>query len=330
MSFLKTPFKIGNLELKSNVLYSPLAGCSDYPYRKIVRECSPDLGLFFCEMVKMDALVRLDRGTFNLLDYDTSQAPIGAQLIGSCPKLAAKGAKILEDMGFCLIDLNCGCPVDKVTGDGCGSGLLKEPERIGEILSAMIASVDIPITVKIRRGWDDQSINAVEITKIAERAGAKVISVHGRTRQQGYKGNACWQIIKECKQAANTIKVIGNGDVFDPESAKRLFEETGCDAVLASRGTMGNPYLGQQIIEFLGTGSYKNYDLVDAFQRHVDYILSYRNRKKAMLDFRRVGCWYTKNIVGAKEWKKAVSQVRSLDEMKEVLKGLKKDLGERI
>src|SRR3984893_6443256 len=181
---LKRPFQLGALQLPSNIFCAPLAGCSDLPFRMMTTKFQP--GLVYCEMVKMDALVRHDPHTYRLLDYETSMHPIGAQLCGSKPQLAGKSAKILEDLGFDVVDLNCGCPVDKVTKDGSGSGLLKNPQLIGEIISQMVASVRIPVTVKIRAGWDAQNINAEEITEIAEQAGAVAICIHGRTRSQGY------------------------------------------------------------------------------------------------------------------------------------------------
>ncbi len=229
---MKKPFFIGSVELPNNILYAPLAGCSDLPFRRM--SCRYRPGIVYCEMVKIDALVRNDANTYRLLDYDADMHPIGAQLCGSKPKLVAEAARIVEDLGFDVIDFNCGCPVDKVTKDGSGSGMLKTPDLIGEMLSTMIGAVKIPVTVKIRAGWDDSTINAVEITRIAERAGAKAITIHGRTREQGYKGKANWDYIKACKDAAREILVIGNGDVFDPESALRIFAHTQCDAVLIS------------------------------------------------------------------------------------------------
>jgi len=246
---MKKPFFIGKAELPNKVLYAPLAGCSDLPFRRM--SCRYRPGIVYCEMVKIDALVRNDTNTYRLLDYEADMHPIGAQLCGSKPKVAAAAARIVEDLGFDVIDFNCGCPVDKVTKDGSGSGMLKTPELIGETLSEIISAVKIPVTVKIRAGWDEQSINAVEITRIAERAGAKAIAIHGRTRAQGYKGRANWDYIKACKEAAREILVIGNGDVFDVESALRMFAHTQCDAVLVSRGTMGQPWIAEDILRAL-------------------------------------------------------------------------------
>ena len=245
----KNPFRVGSAALPNNILYAPLAGCSDLPYRQMACKWRP--GIVYCEMVKMDALVRHDPGTYRLLDYTLNMHPIGAQLCGSKPTLVKTAARIIEDLGFDVLDLNCGCPVDKVTKDGSGSGMLRTPDLIGEMIAEMVAAVKIPVTVKIRAGWDDEHINAAQITQIAERAGAKAITIHGRTRAQAYKGPANWDHIRDCKRAAKDILVIGNGDVFDAESAANMFSYTGCDGVLVARGTMGRPWIVDDILRLL-------------------------------------------------------------------------------
>ena len=179
MAFLKKSFRLGAVELPSNVFYAPLAGCSDLPFRAM--SCRYRPGIVYCEMVKIDALIRNDPNTYRLLDYEVGMHPIGAQICGSKPDIAAASARIIEDLGFDVLDFNCGCPVDKVTKDGSGSGMLKNPELIGEVLAKVIASVRIPVTVKIRAGWDDRSINAPLITQIAEKAGAKAIAAPGKS-----------------------------------------------------------------------------------------------------------------------------------------------------
>jgi len=317
---LKRPFKLGNITLPSNVFFSPLAGCSDFPFRKIASRYRP--GLNYCEMVKMDALIRNDINTFHMLDYSPDMRPIGAQLVGSKLAIAGQAARILEGLGFDVIDLNCGCPVDKVTKDGSGSGLHKNPERIGEILHKMVQAVKVPVTVKIRAGWDEDNINAAEITRIAEQAGASAIAIHGRTRKQGYRGPAVWEHIKACVEAANTIKVIGNGDVFDAISAERMFLETGCDAVLCSRGTMGSPWIAEDIYRhFEGKPPIERSisDLRKALYDHFEQIKDYYPEKKVILDMRRIGCWYLKKSSGTREFRGKISRVSSLDEIKELI-----------
>jgi nifR3 family TIM-barrel protein len=254
-------------------------------------------------MVKIDALVRNDSHTYRLLDYEHGMHPIGAQICGSKPEMAAAAARIIEDLGFDMIDFNCGCPVDKVTKDGSGSGMLKQPDLIGEIISKIVSSVKIPVTVKIRAGWDAGSINAPLVTQIAEKAGAKAIAVHGRTREQGYKGPANWDFIRACKEVARTIAVIGNGDVFDADAAFRMFSYTGCDAVLVSRGTMGQPWIAEDIRRRLSGMEPLQRDVFairDVLLDHFESIVHYQNERQALLDFRRVGCWYLKRCVGAK------------------------------
>jgi tRNA-dihydrouridine synthase B len=317
---LKTPFHLGSFELPSNIFCAPLAGCSDLPFRRMLSKYKP--GLMYCEMVKMEALLYNKLKTIPLLDKDDHLRPIGAQLVGSNPKLAAECAKIIEDLGFDVLDLNCGCPVDKVTKDGSGSGLLKNPEVIGEIVSNMVSAVKIPVTVKIRAGWDSTSIVSDQVTKIAEASGASAICIHGRTRAQAYRGNANWDYIKIAKEAANKIKVIGNGDVFNPESAKKMFEYTGCDAILLARGTMGQPWLIEDIYDYLSGKDVRYRSPIegrDIFLEHLEHIVSYKPLEKAHLDLRRVGCWFLKNIRGAKALRESINRSSSIDSIRKMI-----------
>lgn len=310
------PFSLGSIELPNSVLYAPLAGCSDYPFRQMSRLYGP--GIVYCEMVKMDALVRHDPHTYRLLDYEVGMHPIGAQLCGSKPKLAKTAARIIEDLGFDVIDFNCGCPVDKVTKDGSGSGMLKTPALIGEILCEIIAAVRIPVTVKIRAGWDEKSINASQITEIAERAGAKAIAIHGRTREQGYKGKANWDHIRDCKKVAKKIQVIGNGDIFDAESALKMVAHTNCDAVLVSRGTMGQPWIAEDILRAFQNlpPIERGTDLIrQTLLEHFIRIVRYQPEKQALLDMRRVGCWYLKRCNGVKELRMKLNRAASTQEV---------------
>lgn len=313
-----TPLQLGKLCLSNNIFYGPMAGCSDYSFRGISAEYAP--GLVYTEMVKMDALVRGDAGTFRILDY--GKRPVAAQMVGSKPHLAKQSAHILRDLGFDLIDLNCGCPVDKVTMDGSGSGLLKEPEKIGEILSQMKEGAgDIPITVKIRAGWDDQNIQTAKICKIAEEAGACAITIHGRTREQGYAGTANWDWILEAKKVAKKIKVIGNGDITSPQKALSIFSQTGCDAILISRATLGKPWIVSEILaamegrDFIVTPQ----EIKSALLRHFAYVLSYRDTKKAILEMRKIGCWYLKELPGAKPLRESINKQKSLDEFAHII-----------
>jgi len=320
MDFLKRPFFLGKLQLPSNIFCAPLAGCSDLPFRRMTSSYRP--GLIFCEMVKMDALVRNEPKTFQMLDYEKEMHPIGAQLCGSKPELAGPCAKIVESLGFDSIDLNCGCPVDKVTKDGSGSGLLKNPQKIGEIISNMVAAVKIPVTVKIRTGWDSHQIIAPEVVKIAEEAGAVAICIHGRTRAQSYSGFADLEIIKQCKQAANKILVIGNGDIFDVASAERMFSYTGCDAILVARGTMGQPWIIEDIYRHFSkepaiVRTAKH--LRDHFLLHFNHIIATQPERKALLDLRRVGCWYLRKSKGVRSLREAINRSQTIDAVKELI-----------
>lgn len=321
MSNTKKKFQLGSLTLPSNIFYAPLAGCSDFPFRQMSARYSP--GLMYCEMVKMDALIRNDQGTYHILDYDASMRPIGGQICGSKPEIAGKAAKIIEDLGFDVIDLNCGCPVDKITKDGSGSGMLKTPELIGEVIANMVAAVKIPVTVKIRAGWDDSSINAAYITEIAEKAGAKAICIHGRTRQQAYRGPANWDHIKACKAVAKEIKIIGNGDLFSADAATRMLEHTGCDAFLVSRGTMGAPWIIEEMEAKLNGIDPKKRtveELRQALLDHFYYSCRYHNARKVIIDMRRVGCWYFKKSSGTKAFRELISKANDLTEIHEMIK----------
>lgn len=314
------PLKLGSFQAANNIFYAPLAGCSDFPFRKMSAGYKP--GLLYCEMVKMDALVRHDPGTFHLLDYSRDMHPIGAQLCGSKPEIAGKAAKIIEDLGFDVVDLNCGCPVDKITKDGSGSGLLKTPQLIGDIIANMVAAVKIPVTIKIRAGWDEHSINAPLITQIAEQAGAKAICIHGRTREQGYKGCANWSYIKACKEVAKHILIIGNGDVFDADSAYRMFVETGCDAVLVSRGTLGQPWIVEDIIRHLEGQLPVERSLAFCQQelyRHFLHTSAYHSDARIAIDMRRVGCWYFKKCAKSRSFRESISRAESPEVVRELI-----------
>lgn len=320
MTGLKKPFQLGSLLLPHNVFYAPLAGCSDFPFRRMSRRYHS--GLIYCEMVKMDALMREDTGTYHILDYDHTMHPIGAQLCGAKPELAAASARRIEDLGFDVVDLNCGCPVDKVTKDGSGSGLLKNPDLIGTLIANMVAAVKIPVTVKVRAGWDENSINCAEITRIAEAAGAKAICIHGRTRMQAYKGPANRAWIRDAKAAAKKILVIGNGDLMNPEDAASMHQDTGCDAFLVARGTLGRPWIGEEMLAFMEGRPLASKSLEDcrrALLEHFEETLSYHHPRKAVIDMRAVGCRYLKKAVGTREFREKISRAQTVDEVRRLI-----------
>lgn len=270
----------------------------------------------------MDALIRKIPQTFRFLDYEAGMHPIGAQLCGSKPELAGPCARMVEELGFDVVDFNCGCPVDKITKDGSGSGMLKNPELIGEIIANMVAAVKIPVTVKIRIGWDLNSVVAPEVTRIAEQAGAASICIHGRTRAQGYKGPANWDYIRECKKVATRIHVVGNGDIFDTASAEKIFSHTSCDAILLARGMMGQPWLVEDIYRhfsgqkpFMRTGL----DVKEVLLEHLEHIVAYQEERKAILDLRRVGCWFLRNGVGVRALREAINHCTSVAEIRKLI-----------
>jgi nifR3 family TIM-barrel protein len=313
-------FHIGSLALPSNVLFAPLAGCSDYPYRHMCRRFHR--GLMYCEMVKMEAIIRSDASSFRMLHYDASMHPIGAQLCGSNPRLAASAAAIIEDMGFDVVDLNCGCPVDKVTQDGSGSGLLRTPMVIGDIIANMVASVRIPVTVKIRAGWDEQNIVVRDLVRIAEMAGAQAIVVHGRTRKQCYSGSVNLAWIREAVEQARTIKVIGNGDIFSASAAIRMFQETGCAGVMVARGGIGQPWITEDIRQMCEEGLVQprsSHCRREALQQHFEATLAYGDDHRAIVDMRRVGCSYLSRVKGSRSFREAFSQASSIDEIRTLI-----------
>jgi tRNA-dihydrouridine synthase B len=305
------------------IVYAPLAGCSDYPFRAMSARYNPTL--MFCEMVKMEALLRKVPNTYQMLTYSEQMRPIGGQICGSDPKLAGPAATLIEELGFDVVDLNCGCPVDKITKDGSGSGMLKAPEKIGEMIANMVAAVNIPVSLKIRIGWDEKSINAVQVTQIAEQAGAKAIFIHGRTREQAYRGPATWAPIKACKEVARSIKVIGNGDVFSAKAALKMFADTGCDGVLVSRGTMGQPWIAEDIRRALRGEPPLQKDFEACRQALLDHFAlstQYKSERGALIDMRKVCCWYLKNEKGAREFRGKVSHATSLHEVEQLIQKL--------
>lgn len=310
MKELFKPIQIKNLNLPNNIVYSPLAGCSDLPFRKMVRKYSGSL--IFTEMTKAEALARGDKGTFTMLSFTKDMHPIGAQICTSNKEIAGKCAPIIEDLGFDLLDLNCGCPVDKVTKDGSGSALLKNPEEIGNIIYEMQKNVDIPITLKIRAGWSEDSINAKEVTKIAEQAGASAIFIHGRTRKQAYKGPAIWDYIKDACHQERSIKVFANGDIMCKKSAQDVLLQTGADGVLVSRVTMGNPHISRDIFE---EGLHSLPTPLELIEEHAKEIAIYATPRKALSDIRRVACWYLRQQKDYTDLRRALNKASSIEEV---------------
>lgn len=311
--------KLKNLHLRSGVIQSPMAGCTDLAYRLLSRS----YGMEFCflEMVSAESLVRDHSGARDLMETTPEDRPLGAQLVGCRPEAMGEAAKIVEDMGFDLLDLNLGCPVPKVAGNGAGSALLAEPDKARAIFAAVVKAVKkIPVTVKMRLGVQDASgEEAVRTARIAEACGVDAVTVHGRTRVQGYSGVADYQAIGKVK-AAVKIPVIGNGDVVSAADARRLREISSCDGVMIGRGGLGNPWIFKNIEKTLsGNGETAEPSFEEkksALLRHFELELEYREGKTALLYMRRIACWYFKNIPGVNEFRTAINTCLSVPDMR--------------
>ena len=322
-------FKIGKIILDNNICLAPMAGFCNSAFRRIAREMGA--GLVFAEMVSDKALYYGDKKTLNMLTMTPEERPIAQQIFGSDKEsfvIAAK--KVMEIMQPDIIDINMGCPVPKVAVKSqAGSALLKNPEKIREIVSAVVNAVDVPVTVKIRSGWDSNSINAVEVAKVIEEAGASAITIHPRTRSQGYTGRADWTIIKEVKDAVK-IPVIGNGDIKSPEDAKRMIDETGCDAVMIGRAALSNPFIFKEVDHYFKTGDLldpaSNTDKIDLAIKHLDYLLEIKNEKVAVLEMRTIAANYIKGIPGSTKIKQSIFTCKTKEELIKILKEYRKTL----
>lgn len=313
--------KIGTVELENNVMLGPMAGVTDLPFRVLCRE--QGAGLVCMEMVSAKAVLYGNRNTKELLAVSPLERPVSLQLFGSDPEILAEIAARLEDGPYDIIDLNMGCPVPKVVKNGEGSALMKNPVLAERILSSMVKAVKKPVTVKIRKGFDDHSVNAVELAKIAEACGAAAVAVHGRTREQYYSGKADWEIIRQVKEAVS-IPVIGNGDVHSPEAAKKLLEETGCDGVMVARGARGNPWIFRRIVSYLETGVVppdpSKEEVKDMIFRHAAMMTEQKGELAAMREMRKHVAWYTAGYPHSAALRREINEVETLEGLKELVR----------
>lgn len=335
------PLKIGSLTLEHRVLPAPMCGISDRPTRTIAREMG--VSLAYTQMFSSEGIVRSDRHTWDLIDIDgepDAEGPVAVQLFGGNPKSLGEAARIIQDRGVALVDLNMGCPARKVTGNMCGAALMKEPRLVGEIMTEMRRGCpDVPLTAKFRAGWDDGSRNLIEIGKICQDAGADAVCLHPRTREQRFTGRSAWDLIGELK-AALSIPVIGNGDIQTPEDALRMMHQTGCDAVMLGRAWLGNPWVLRDCVNALhhpeadrprrDANIPEDYEevksphvgLEERLQMllfHGELMARWKGERRGMIELRKHGVQYVKGLRHAKTFKHAFLSVQSLDELNQLV-----------
>lgn len=314
--------KIGNVELENNLILAPMAGVTDLPFRMLCKE--QGCGLLYTEMVSAKAILYNNRNTKELLKVREEERPIAVQLFGSDPDIVSDMAAQIEDGPYDIIDINMGCPVPKVVNNGEGSALMKNPKLVEAILSSMVKKLKKPVTVKFRKGFDEDHVNAVEIARIAESCGVSAVAVHGRTREQYYSGKADWNIIHQVKEAVK-IPVIGNGDIWKPEDAKRMMEETGCDGLMIARGAQGNPWLFGRINHYLDTGELlpepDREEICRMIMRHARLQTELKGEIPGMKEMRKHIAWYTAGLPHSAGIRRACNQVETLPELAALLQG---------
>ncbi len=312
--------KIGNIELENNLILAPMAGVTDLPFRLLCRE--QGCGLLYTEMVSAKAVLYKNKNTQELLKAEPGERPIAVQLFGSDPEIVSDIAHQIEDGPYDIIDINMGCPVPKIVNNGEGSALMKNPKLVEAILSSMVKKVKKPVTVKFRKGFNDASVNAVEIAKIAESCGVAAVAVHGRTREQFYSGKADWNIIRQVKEAVK-IPVIGNGDIFTPQDAKRMMEETGCDGLMIARGAQGNPWLFSRTNHYLETGELLPEpdagEVCRMIMRHAQMQAKMKGEENGMKEMRKHIAWYTAGLPHSAALRRECNLLETLEELEKLL-----------
>lgn len=311
---------IGNVKLKNPYILAPMAGVTDLPFRLLCRE--QGAGLLCMEMISAKALIYKNRNTKLLLEIHPEEFPVSLQLFGSEPNVICEAARQIEHLPFQILDINMGCPVPKIVKNGEGSALMNQPKLVHQIVKTLVQAIDKPVTVKIRKGFDDQHVNAVEIAKIIEDAGAAAVAVHGRTREQYYSGKADWEIIARVKEAVS-IPVIGNGDVTSGEAALEMRRQTGCDGVMVGRGAQGNPWIFSELAEYERTGKMPERPGLDEIRemmlRHARLQIQYKGEYLGIREMRKHVSWYTKGLPGSAKLREAINRTESYEELKELL-----------
>lgn len=315
--------QIGNVILDNNLILAPMAGVTDLPFRLLCRQ--QGAGLVCMEMVSAKAIYYHNKNTEALMEIHPDERPASLQLFGSDPDIISEMAKKIEDRPFSILDINMGCPVPKVVNNGEGSALLKNPKLVEEIVTKTVKAIKKPVTVKIRKGFNDQSVNAVEIARIAEGCGAAAVAVHGRTREQYYAGKADWDIIRQVKEAVK-IPVIGNGDVTDGLSAKAMLEQTGCDGIMIGRAVRGNPWIFREITHYLEKGcpgeAKTCQEVRDMILRHAKMELAFKGEYTAVREMRKHIAWYTAGYPNSAALRREINAMETFEQLKNAVENI--------